>query len=161
MAKLTDWEDSCDAHMLRAAGVYAIVDEDGEVLYIGETVCFIVRWGQHCNRADTHRAVPYSEIYEFRVLEYEDNREKRLEFEKKCRDVYQPKYGGRGRVAGLLENKDKRDTFRIRQFNEYLRLNRLAPMQASEGYFVEHDTLLETELKHLNSDATWNKTEWD
>ena len=89
--KLDEWEESCDAHMLKAAGVYAILDEDDNVMYVGQTSCFIKRWGKHCEA--TFANVPYKRIFKFVVLVYEDDREIRLDLEKSYTWELQPKYG--------------------------------------------------------------------
>lgn len=145
--KLEEYIDSCDAHMLKAAGVYAILNEDKEVMYVGETESFIRRWGEHCSPIRSKTVVPLGEIFEFVVIAYEDSRLKRLEMEAAWRIDLEPKYG-RGGWA-----KTEINPIRRREYLRFLKLNNLPPAQSTNtcGMNLDDDSALEDELRHLNT----------
>ena len=83
-----------DIHQLRGGGVYAFLDEDGVVLYIGETYSFAKRIGEQANETPSkeHRPIPIQEIDRMIILEEENNRENRMYLEEKWIALYKPKY---------------------------------------------------------------------
>jgi hypothetical protein len=144
--KLEMWEESCDAHMLNAAGVYAILDEDDNVMYVGQTDCFIVRWADHCKKSRTDRHVPPKHVFRFVVLAYEDDRGTRLNLEEEYTLELEPKYGKA--VANAWKPRDvKLNPAKIRA------LNRVRPerphLNQIEDY-EDHNEALEDELRYLN-----------
>lgn len=124
--KVEGWLDSCDAHMLRAAGIYAILDEDDEVMYVGESSCFIHRWGQHCSNATGPNTppVPSKETYKFIILEYEDTRENRVIRERFWNNLLKPKYYRRQRGSS---SDPKVDPLRIRKLRQLQRRLHIQP----------------------------------
>lgn len=122
--KPESWLDSCDAHMLKSAGVYAILNEDEEVIYVGETYNFITRWGWHCDPGQ-RRTVPLGEIFQFIVLAYEDNRDSRLDLEKAYQRQLQPKYNGLSNHGPMFRVETGMDPYKLRDLNKILRRKRM------------------------------------
>lgn len=143
--QLFDYEAGCDAHAINAAGVYAILDEDHYVMYVGETNCFIDRWGDHCKGRGT--AIPRHEIFRFVILCYEDDRDERLYLEQQYQWKLGPKYGGRGyhlrrRTSSNLDHG---------KLASLGRRGLVSPYDPSPP-IEEPEEALEAELRHLSLD---------
>ena len=132
--------DTCDAHMLKAAGVYAILDEENEVMYVGETQSFIKRWGEHCD--PKRHNLPSIDIFTFAVLAYEDTKDKRIALEQEFTDKLQPRHYRRSAQLLLKQWDDKVNKYKLRELNKQGRKPR-----AYEDYLNEHEDLLKDSLK--------------
>ena len=143
--KLEMWEESCDAHMLKAAGVYAILDEDDNVIYVGQTDCFIKRWGEHCQSDKAN--VPYKHIFRFAVLVYEDDRGTRLDLENQYSLELRPKYGKHSLGKAWKPRDTKINPYKVRA------LNKIRPerphLDQIEDYEDPNEALKE-ELRYLD-----------
>lgn len=148
--KIEEWEDECDAHMLKAGGVYAIVDEDNNVIYVGEAQCFIARWGEHCG-PKRNKAIPTEKVHKFVVLRYEEDRAKRVVWERLYTSKYKPKHYRSSAQSFLRQNDLLLNKYKLRELSKqgHIQSRQCDPSPQVETY----DEALEDELRHLNTNT--------
>jgi hypothetical protein len=105
-----------DLHAVRAAGVYAIVDEEGEKVYIGQSKHIGKRLGQHLNEKYVHHPVPNEEQFEFHILAYVDDDEERIILERELIKKYRPKYNSLNTPYAHRTDL-KKNVYKVRKLN--------------------------------------------